>query len=291
MLLFLYALVVLTFLSFAESFRNYSEYIDPSKTLDIHLLNSQTFWKTTASSKVEGEITDKISLQKGSHQYDVMYGIFLIPIVQHAKSTNQVIKFLEIGLGCNMVRPAMSAAIWRNLLGKNGDIWEAEYDAACVKKSNENGWLTGIHTLVGDQGDPAIVESWVTQSGGGFDIIIDDGGHQNKQVITSFDILFHKALKPGGIYFVEDFQTFRLDRRTEEFESFTDVLHSWSDQLLTPLQNTRAERVHHAKSQMHRRHPIPKGIKWIFCQYEACAIGKCDNDDCRVSNAFSQNPP
>jgi len=288
---FLFFVVVLTFLSFVTSFRNFSEYINSSKTVDIHLLNSQAFWQTTASSRVEGEVTDKISLKKGYHQYDVMYGIFLIPIVQHAKLTNQVIKFLEIGLGCNMVRPAMSAAIWRNLLGKNGDIWEAEYDAQCVTKAKEKGWLTDIHTLVGDQGDATTVEGWVTQSGGGFDIIIDDGGHQNKQVITSFDILFHKALKPGGIYFVEDFQTFRHDANTGDDESFTDVLHAWNDQLLTPLQNTRGVKLHQVKSKFHQRHPIPKGIKWIFCQYEACAIGKCDNNDCRVSDAFSQNPP
>eukprot|EP01034_Spumella_vulgaris_P037638 gene37638-46433_t len=57
-----------------------------------------------------------------------------------------------------------------------------------------------------DQGDVKTVESWVVQSGGGFHAIIDDGGHQNNQIKTSFDILFEKALLPGGLYFIEDLQ-------------------------------------------------------------------------------------
>lgn len=41
---------------------------------------------------------------------------------------------------------------------------------------------------------------------GGFDIIIDDGSHLNKDVIQTFLILF-EHLRSGGIYAVEDTQT------------------------------------------------------------------------------------
>ena len=153
------------------------------------------------------------------------------------------------------------------------------------------------------------MSDWVKVSGGKFDIIIDDGSHKNMDIVNSFDVLFHNALNPGtgtykycsirllgnpkflagGIYFVEDFQTFRLDVKTGEFESFTDYIHAWNDQLLTPLENTRNKNLAAKKAEMHQRHPIPKGVKWIFCQYGACAIGKCESSDCRASPAFAVN--
>lgn len=49
------------------------------------------------------------------------------------------------------------------------------------------------------------LESWTIRSGGNFDVIVDDSGHSNLQMIRSFEYLFHKALKPGGVYFMEDF--------------------------------------------------------------------------------------
>ncbi len=64
--------------------------------------------------------------------------------------------------------------------------------------------------ILGDQGDKATVESWVEKSGGNFHVIIDDGGHENHQIKTSFDILFEKALLPGGLYFLEDLQVGRI---------------------------------------------------------------------------------
>lgn len=44
------------------------------------------------------------------------------------------------------------------------------------------------------------LESWVSMTGGGFDLVVDDGGHTNMQLYNSFAVLFEKALKPGGLY-------------------------------------------------------------------------------------------
>lgn len=41
---------------------------------------------------------------------------------------------------------------------------------------------------------------------GGFDIVIDDGSHINRQVLKTFQVLF-PLLRQGGIYVVEDTQT------------------------------------------------------------------------------------
>ena len=80
-----------------------------------------------------------------------------------------------------------------------------------------------------------------------------------------------------------------MDFKTGEFDSFTDYIHAWNDQLLTPLVNIRNKDLAAKKAEMHQRHPIPKGVKWIFCQYGACAIGKCESSDCRASPAFAVN--
>jgi hypothetical protein len=50
----------------------------------------------------------------------------------------------------------------------------------CVQfaKKNENLY----HTLIGDQEDAKTLQSWVKESGGNFDIIVDDGGHHNNHM-------------------------------------------------------------------------------------------------------------
>lgn len=89
-------------------------------------------------------------------------------------------------MGCDMMYgPGRSVALWRTVLGAHADLWEAEFDGACVQRSVENGKLEGIHTLVGDQGDKETLYKWVEESGGSFDIIIDDGGHRNAQIKVS----------------------------------------------------------------------------------------------------------
>merc|ERR1711865_1027912 len=81
-------------------------------------------------------------------------------------------KFLEIGLGCDMgYGPGASVQVWKKLL-PHAELWEAEYEGECVKKAIEKNQLEGIHTLVGDQGDFNVLDSWIETSGGNFDIII-----------------------------------------------------------------------------------------------------------------------
>jgi hypothetical protein len=61
-----------------------------------------------------------------------------------------------------------------------------------------------IRTYCGDQVDVEFLDSIP----GTFDIIIDDGGHHEKQIVTSFDALWPR-LNMGGYYVVEDMQAWR----------------------------------------------------------------------------------
>ena len=69
--------------------------------------------------------------------------------------------------------------------------------------------MIGINTLIGSQADTSTLQQWVEKSGGKFDVILDDGGHKNHEIITTFNILYDKALLPGGYCFIEDLQVRR----------------------------------------------------------------------------------
>jgi hypothetical protein len=118
------------------------------------------------------------------------------------------LKMLEIGLGCNMAYgPGKSYYTWLEFL-PNVDLYYIEYDKACVEKWAQN--MTNVKIYTGSQSDVDFLNKFINSSGGGFDIIIDDGGHTMEQQITSLDTLF-PIVKPGGIYFCEDLQTSYLE--------------------------------------------------------------------------------
>jgi demethylmacrocin O-methyltransferase len=62
-----------------------------------------------------------------------------------------------------------------------------------------------IRTIQGDQGDPAFLAE-LGRRLGPFDIVIDDGSHENEHVRTSFEALL-PHVRDGGLYIIEDLQT------------------------------------------------------------------------------------
>ncbi|MBZ4319381.1 class I SAM-dependent methyltransferase [Streptomyces huiliensis] len=62
-----------------------------------------------------------------------------------------------------------------------------------------------LTALTGDQGNAETLRE-VAEKYGPFDIIIDDGSHENEHVRVSFDALF-PYVRPGGLYVIEDLQT------------------------------------------------------------------------------------
>ena len=222
-------------------------------------------------------VTDKVT----NHRYQEMYGRFLMPIVKYRHRKNESLKLFEIGLGCGdhkVLGTGASAQLWLSVLSPHDILWFAEFDKECVDSLRAKGKISDrLNIVTGDQEDIPTLEQWVSRTGGEFDIIIDDGGHNNNQIFNTFNVLFHKALKPGGLYFVEDLQASRFPARFRGIKPTTgplvmvDVIKDWIEQLLTiPAVNIT--------------YIIPKGIKYITCQYEACVIAKCtENDVARCS--------
>ena len=197
-------------------------------------------------------VTDKVT----DHTYQIMYGRFLLPYYHQIPT----MKMLEIGLGCNMnYGPGASVALHKKLFPQ-AELWEAEYDAACVEK-HRDGTLKGINLLTGDQGDDTVLDGWIEQSGGKFDVVIDDGGHHNCQIWHSFQKLW-PTVKPGGLYFIEDMHVAKL----EEYRGATT--ETCGKDLIVPekLKEYMDDLIYDTKRKT--------DVEFIFCQSEACVLGK-----------------
>jgi hypothetical protein len=200
-------------------------------------------------------VTDKTQV----HKYHTMYGIFLLPYAANKPK----MKMLEIGLGCNMgYGPGASVALWK-MLFPQADLWEAEYVKECVDKAMDKGQLNGINILVGDQADMPTLDRWIQESGGKFDIVIDDGGHHNCQISNSFDKLWPEVT-PGGIYFIEDLHVGRWAKYKCDDIVMSERLKDWTEQLIYSTVRKSAS----------FKHKIPLDVDFVYCQEEACVVGK-----------------
>lgn len=138
-----------------------------------------------------------------AHSYHHAYAKYLEPI------RNKKLTFLEIGLGCGMADPrnptvgaGLSMKLWTRFL-PNTDQWMFEFNRVCAEQLARP--ALGDHLIVGDQSSVADLNAAIKKIGA-FDIVIDDGGHSMDQQIISLQVLF-PAVRPGGLYFVEDLET------------------------------------------------------------------------------------
>ena len=170
-------------------------------------------------------------------------------------------KMLEIGLGCDMnYGPGASVWLWKELFPE-AELWEAEFDGRCVEKSKAEGQLEGYQTLVGDQGDPKVLDQWIQESKGNFDVIIDDGGHTQCQIWTSFEKLW-PTVKPGGLYFIEDLQVAK-NKGFMKSSPTCDGSH-----LNVP------NKLKEILDQLMYNKPRSGEVEFLFCQPEACVLKK-----------------
>lgn len=135
------------------------------------------------------------------------------------------VSFLEIG-----VYKGGSLPMWQGFLGPGSRLVFCDIDPACQALA-----LPGTTVEIGDQADPAFLER-LGATHGPFDLIVDDGGHQMHQQITSFRHLWPR-LNDRGLYVVEDVHTSYWPgfggglREPASFIEFAkdliDRMHSW----------------------------------------------------------------
>lgn len=171
--------------------------------------------------------------------------------------------------------PGASLQLWKKVLqGYDYDLWFAELNKGCVTSYADQSLFKDVNLLFGNQANPSILQSWVKISQGQFDVIIDDGGHRNAQILPSLQYLW-PTITPGGLYFIEDLQV----GKHRKFNHYTttalsDIIEAWIEYLLI------GRRFHdsmppHVVSLL-KSYPLPEDVDGIFCQYDACMLHKAE---------------
>ena len=260
---------------------------DNEKVMQAFTFGPEKFKKLAYAVVAPLQPTDKVT----THTYHTMYGIFLYPLLARARRFGKKLKFFEIGMGCGMTYgPGRSVALWKGLWGDSISLWEADLDPNCVKRMQDEGLLPGVNMLVGNQKNPAHLQRWLDESGGAFDIIIDDGGHMNHEIKATFDFWW-PHLNPGGLYFLEDLAVGRMVHNKDygHYDEtggqaiMSDIIQTWIEQLIIPelkIGDDPAVKIRREKF------PVPKGLKWIFCQAEACLLAKCLPEDKEIARCM-----
>jgi hypothetical protein len=199
--------------------------------------------------------TDKVT----GHAYHHMYHLYL------RWMKHKPVRLLEIGLGCTMNTGSASIELWQKYFPEV-DLYMADIDTACAAKVQH---LLKNKVLIGDQGSKTDLLRWTEESGGAFDVIVDDGSHNPLHQLQSFNVLFEHALKPGGIYFIEDVESANrtICSPYEPERLSRDKILYWVDQLLIFPRNAVVD--------------VPAGLMAITCQREACAFLKCPAEEPR----------
>ena len=110
---------------------------------------------------------------------------------------NEKLNILEIGID-----KGDSLRIWRDYF-PNAKICGLDIDKKDFK-------INGVEFFFGDQSDKIFLKTIIDKYNS-FDIIIDDGSHISKHIITSFNYLY-PYLNDNGLYIVEDLQTSYIPR-------------------------------------------------------------------------------
>jgi hypothetical protein len=107
------------------------------------------------------------------------------------------LRLLEIGL-----YNGGSLRMWREYL-PNATLHGIDIDERTLAYQDE---IPNTQVRLVDQGDVGALRAFVAELGGGYDFIVDDGGHFMEQQIVSFEVLFGQVTA-GGVYVIEDLGT------------------------------------------------------------------------------------
>ena len=110
----------------------------------------------------------------------------------------------------------------------------------------------------------------VDKSGGQYDLIIDDGGHNAWEQKPSFEVLWDH-LMPGGLYFIEDLQASNSEKgMIRELLGWTDMLTSTR----YPGHKNWKQTQHDPISWVKWPSSLPKDMISVHCQAEICVMRK-----------------
>ena len=181
------------------------------------------------------------------------------------KMKDRPVKMLEIGVGgySHADCGGESLAMWRDFF-PNGEITGLDIHA----KSMDLGPRVKIYQ--GSQVDPAVLTQIVRERGP-FDIILDDGSHQNKHVIASFELLF-PGLAAEGIYVVEDTQTAFHPQFGGSRDRRSPNMIAYFSELFAQLDHVEIDAVHRTGL-----HPLAQNVRSMQRFHNIVILHKGDN--------------
>jgi hypothetical protein len=135
---------------------------------------------------------------KWRHYFDV-YDRHLSPFV------GREVHVVEIG-----IYSGGSLGMWRDYFGDGCRVHGVDIEPACRAYAGEY-----VEVFIGDQADPAFWARFREQVPI-VDVVIDDGGHEAPQQITTLEALL-SHMSPGGVYLCED-----LHHPPNEFLAYMD---------------------------------------------------------------------
>lgn len=127
-------------------------------------------------------------VHKWLHYFDIYERHF-------SRFRDKPIRMLEIG-----VFKGGSLQMWQNYFHKDSTIVGIDINPEC--KAHEGG---NVHVRIGSQVDRKFLRKVITEFGP-FDIILDDGSHDNQHVVNTFEMLYTHTSE-NGVYMVEDMHT------------------------------------------------------------------------------------
>ena len=131
---------------------------------------------------------------KGHHHGYQRYYYPIFKEYEHSK-----VRLLEIG-----VADGSSMNVWNKYFTRAEHIYGIGYTNFQTEYKQEVDEKNTIYK--GDQSDRIFLKQFVKDSGGRFDIIIDDGSHVPSHIKTSFEELW-ESVKSNGYYIIEDIET------------------------------------------------------------------------------------
>jgi hypothetical protein len=126
-----------------------------------------------------------LPMHKWHHYFDIYERHF-------APFRGRGISMIEIG-----VHRGGSLRMWRDYFGPGCRVAGIDIDPACAAVADQD-----ISIFIGDQADPKFLREVLAQTGPP-DIVLDDGGHDMRQQIASFETIY-PAMRTPGVYMVED---------------------------------------------------------------------------------------
>lgn len=181
------------------------------------------------------------------HDYFPIYELYF------SKFRGQKTKMLEIG-----VQGGGSSRLFADWLGAGARMTGLDIDPRC--KSHAVPGLIDIE--IGDQADRQFLRR-VAEKHGPWDIILDDGGHTDNQILTTFEELF-PYLNDGGVYLIEDTHAHYFDKSFRDHPENKNIVSFVADHFTSLHQWTGQMELFH-----HWHIPPPERTKAVEASYNA----------------------